>query len=60
MFSLSDEVIDKVRGFLHDFCFSYTLSLETGLFYSVDNCGNGCGNSCVASCVGCCTECGAL
>lgn len=58
MFSISEKAINNLKQFLQGFHFNRSLALETGLLYTVNDCGSGCrdtcGGGCATSCSGTC------
>lgn len=55
MFNLSETVINKVKLFLQNFHFDHVVALETGLLYSVYDCGSGCRDTCAGGCATSCS-----
>lgn len=55
MFNVSENVINTVKQFLQNFKFNRTVALETGLLYTVSDCGSGCRDTCAGGCATSCS-----
>lgn len=55
MFSLNEKIVSKVKQFLQNFQFNHTIALETGLMYTVGDCGSGCRDTCAGGCATSCS-----
>lgn len=55
MFRVGESVINEIKRFLQNFHFDRALALETGLLYSVGDCGNGCRDTCAGGCATSCS-----